>query len=823
MRATGKVILLRLLFLALCISLLPIQAPAADKLEKGQNLTDADGDTLVSAGGSGTFTLGFFSPGASTKRYLGIWFSVSNHTVYWVANRDQPLPDRSGMLVFNDAATLVLLDGSRRTVWSSYFSGGPSAATAQLLESGNLVVRNGSSDAYRWQSFDHPSDTLLPGMKLGKILWAKSELQLTSWRSADDPSPGDYRRTLETKGLPELVLWYRDVKAYRTGPWNGLIFNGVEEASTYADMYPLHVSGLTDRSTEITYGYTAVPGAPLTRVVVNYTGVAERLVWKADTGEWIPYFTRAARDNTCEAYAKCGSFGLCNPEAASSSFCGCVPGFSPDSPSAWRMKQYAGGCRRDAGLECGGGTTTDHFKVVPRVKLPDTQNATVDLDVATLDECSAKCLANCSCLAYAAADIRGGGNRSGCVMWTDAIVDLRLIDSKQDLFLRLSKSEFVADGHGRKSKGFPTALVVAPVASIVTLLLVVFVFWWRWKCRILGAIPQNPSMAVPLLNLATIKHGTGNFSESNIIGQGGFGIVYKGQLPQGKMIAVKRLKQAALTRKGKKDFAREVEVMAGLRHGSLVRLLAYCNEGKERILVYEYMENKSLNVYIFGTPSLRASLNWAKRLEIIHGIAHGVAYLHGGSGKSVIHRDLKPGNILLDDEWNAKVADFGTAKLFAVDQMAPDQTVVVSPGYAAPEYERQGEMTLKCDVYSFGVILLETLSGQRNGSMQRLLLHAWGLWEQSKTVELLDTSIALPLPESEPELLSGLKRCIQIGLLCVQEMPSDRPTMSAIVALLTSTTSQIDRPGRPAMDSTAVHSSHELESGLSSPSTDDLT
>ncbi|KAM0897172.1 hypothetical protein ACQ4PT_022736 [Festuca glaucescens] len=443
------------------------------------------------------------SPGVSTKRYLGIWFSVSNDTVYWVANRDNPLDDRSGMLVFNDAGSLVLLDGSRRTVWFSDLSVGASAVAAQLLESGNLVVRNGSSDAYLWQTFDSPSDTLLPGMKLGKYSWSRTVWKLTSWRSADDPSPGDYSRTLEGAGMPELVLWQGNVKTYRTGPWNGVYFNGVPEATGYSKWYRLYVTG---SGTDTTYGYTALPGAPLTRVVVNHTGVAQRLLM---------------------------------------------------------LNKY--------------------------------------------------CL-----LASIADDPESGGGKS-----------------------------------------FPIALEVAPVASAVTVLLVVFLIWWRMRRRILGAIPQNPSIAVHSVNLATLKHVTGNFSESNIIGQGGFGVVYKAQLADGRMIAVKRLKQSALTRKGKKDFAREVEVMAGLRHGSLLRLLAYCNQGKERILVYEYMQNKSLNIYIFGTPEIRASLNWARRLEIIHGIAHGVAYLHGGSDKSVIHRDLKPGNILLDDEWKAKVADFG--------------------------------------------------------------------------------------------------------------------------------------------------------------------
>jgi hypothetical protein len=410
--------------------LLCIQTFAADKLEKGQNLTD--GETLVSAGG--TFTLGFFSPGVSTKRYLGIWFSVSNDTVYWVANRDDPLGDKSGTLVFNDAGSLVLLDGSRRIAWSSDFPGSATAAVAHVLESGNLVVRNGSSEATLWQSFDNPSDTLLPDMKLGKNFWTRSEWQLTSWRSADDPSPGDYRRTLEISGLPELVLWHRGVKTYRTGPFNGRWFNGVPEASTYTEWYPLHV---TTSATETTYGYTAVPDAPLTRVVVNHTGVAERLVWDASSRAWILFF-QGPKDE-CDDYARCGPFGLCDAGAASR--CDCVPGFSPASPSAWQLKRYAGGCHRDAVSNCGGGTTTDRFEVVQGVKLPDTQNASVDIGV-TLEECKAKCYANCSCLAYAAAHIQEGGNGTGCIIWADTIVDLRLVDRGQNLYLRLSTSEF---------------------------------------------------------------------------------------------------------------------------------------------------------------------------------------------------------------------------------------------------------------------------------------------------------------------------------------------------------------------------------------------
>jgi hypothetical protein len=273
-------------------------------------------------------------------------------------------------------------------------------------------------------------------MKLGKYSWSESVWKLTSWRSADDPTPGDYSRTLESSGLPELVLWYRGVKKFRTGPWNGRWFNGVPDAAGYSDKYPLHV---ITTATETTYGYTAVPGASLTRVVVNFTGVAQRLVWHEGSGAWIPFFT--GPDDDCDNYARCGPFGLCNPGAAP--HCVCVPGFIPASPLDWNNnKVYTRGCRPDAVLDGGGETTTDIFKVIAGVKLPDTQNASVNMSVTTLQECRQRCLADGSCLAYAGGDIRGGGNPTGCVIWTDSIVDLRYVNSSQDLYLRLPKSGF---------------------------------------------------------------------------------------------------------------------------------------------------------------------------------------------------------------------------------------------------------------------------------------------------------------------------------------------------------------------------------------------
>jgi hypothetical protein len=306
----------------------------------------------------------------------------------------------------------------------------------QFLESGNLIVRDQSSGSIRWQSFDHPSNTLLAGMRLGKNPQTGDEWSLTSWRAPNDPSPGDHRLVLDTKSLPAIVSWQGNVKTYTSGPWIGLRFSGVPEIASYSGMFSVQV---VVRPDEVAYMVTAMPGAPFSRLVVNDDGTVERLAWEPVSRVWNVWL-RSPRD-LCDSYAKCGAFGLCNSATASTQFCSCIYGFSPASASQWSMRETSGGCRRHTPLDCSNGTTTDGFMVLGGVKLPDTDKATVDMSV-TLEQCRARCLTNCSCVAYAAADIRGRDGGSGCVMWTDGIVDVRYVDKGQDLYVRLAKSEF---------------------------------------------------------------------------------------------------------------------------------------------------------------------------------------------------------------------------------------------------------------------------------------------------------------------------------------------------------------------------------------------
>ncbi|TVU16228.1 hypothetical protein EJB05_39780, partial [Eragrostis curvula] len=782
------------------VLILLIRASAAgivtDTLSSAGNITD--GETLVSSGG--TFTLGFFSPtGAPTKRYLGIWFTVSPDAVCWVANRDAPLNTTTGVLAISSAGILRLLDGSGHTAWSSNTTGAAAPAVARLLESGNLVVvGDPSSGAVLWQSFDHPSNTLLAGMRLGKDPQTGAEWSLTSWREPNDPTPGDYRRVLQTRGLPEGVSWSGGAKKYRTGPWNGLRFSGVPETASYSQLITIQV---VIRANEVAFSFNVTADAPFSRLVLNEAGVLERMAWDPASRAW-NVFSRAPRD-LCDSYAMCGAFGLCSLSTTTTQYCSCVHGFSPASPSQWSMMDASAGCRRDVALECdGNGTTTDGFLLVPGVKLPDTDNATVDM-TATLEQCRAMCLANCSCAAYAAADIRGGGGGSGCVMWTDDIVDVRYVDGEQDLYLRLAKSELAK----RKRN---VIKILFPVIGCLLALTGMFLVWLWFRLRGKGTRSYSEAriellqtsaselgdenLELELVSFGDIVAATNNFSEDNMLGRGGFGKVYKGILDSNRIVAIKRLGQGS--EQGADEFRNEVVMIANLQHRNLVRLLGCCIQGDEKLLIYEYLPNKSLDSFIFDAKN-KYVLDWHTRFKIVKGISRGLLYLHQDSRLTIIHRDLKPSNILLDADMSPKISDFGMARIFGGNQQEGNTNRVVGTyGYMSPEYAMDGVFSVKSDTYSFGVVLLEIVSGLKMSlthfeGFPNLLAYAWSLWRDDKAMDLVDSSFVETCSPAEA------LRCIHIGLLCVQDNPNNRPLMSSVVFMLENETTSLSVPIQP--------------------------
>ncbi|KAK2976261.1 hypothetical protein RJ640_000798, partial [Escallonia rubra] len=302
-------------------------------------------------------------------------------------------------------------------------------------------------------------------------------------------------------------------------------------------------------------------------------------------------------------------------------------------------------------------------------------------------------------------------------------------------------------------------------------------------------------LELPLFDFDTIVLATDNFSVANKLGQGGFGCVHKGMLVEGQAIAVKRLSKNS--DQGTNEFKNEVRFIARLQHRNLVRLLGCCIDMEEKMLIYEYMEHKSLDSLLFNKEK-SSLLNWQRRFNIICGTARGLLYLHQDSRFRIIHRDLKPSNILLDKELNPKISDFGMARIFGGDQTESNtKRVVGTYGYMAPEYAMDGIFSVKSDVFSFGVLVLEIVCGKKNRGFYytdyqlNLLGHVWKLWRESNGLALMDSSI------DGAYSTEVVLRCIQVGLLCVQEQADDRPTMSTVVLMLSSENATLPQPKHP--------------------------
>ncbi|CAL5390599.1 unnamed protein product [Camellia sinensis] len=789
-------------------------------------------NTIVSSGGS--FEMGFFSPGSSRNQYLGIWYkNISVRTVVWVANREIPLLDSSGVLTIINPGSLALVHGTGSVIWSPNMTGSTWDPVAQLMESGNLVVRdaNDQSGHFLWQSFDYPCDTLLPGMKLGKNFVTGLERHLSSWKNSDDPAPGEFTYRCDPQGYPQNILRRGSVELFRTGPWNGIGFSGRPNLKPNT-IYKYEVVYTKE---EVYYHYELLSSV-ISRVIMSHNGVLERWTWIDEIREWVLYSTGPV-DN-CDNYKLCGPNGDCI--VGNFPPCGCLSKFVPRNQTEWGNGDWSNGCVRRTPLDCHNG---DGFIKHSGYKLPDTRNSWFDRNM-TLGECEMVCLKNCSCMAYANLDIRSGG--SGCLLWFDELIDMKELNvNVQDIYIRMASSELV---HSKKRE-----IVVVTLALLVGLILlsISLIVYLRKRKRKNSQLnregilmhksehgytnkTQKEDLELPLFDFTVIADSTNNFSINNKLGEGGFGPVYKniafilmigspllekkncipkltksfntdptilkGTLEGGQEIAVKRLSKNSS--QGLDEFKNEVICITKLQHRNLVKLLGCCIQGEETMLIYEYMPNKSLDYFIFDKnwtdQSQSMLLDWSKRFHIINGIARGLLYLHQDSRLRIIHRDLKASNILLDIDMNPKISDFGIARSFGGNETeANTNRVIGTYGYMSPEYAIDGLFSAKSDVFSFGVLVLEIVSGKKNrgfyhpGHRLNLLGHAWRLYEEGKSLELIDEALWDSCYQIE------MLRSIHVGLLCVQESPEDRPSMSSVVLMLASEVAlpQAKQPG----------------------------
>lgn len=588
---------------------------ASDTLTQSQELSL--NQTLVSAGK--IFELGFFSPSNSSRIYLGMWFkNIPGQRIVWVANREDPLPasDSASILKIGGDGNLRIVDGNQNTVWSTNVSAYSNNTIAVLTDKGEVILKDSVSGTSLWDSFNYPCDTLLSGMSIGYNTGAGVKLVLSSWQTEDDPSPGKFITGLSVEMPPQGFTWTNYSRPYwRGGPWDGGNFLGIPDDDKG---YASDINVIKDKQQGSAFlSLDTFNDSYVIIMVLKPSGLLQAMFWKEEMNEW--RVSWEAPENPCDFYGTCGPYSVCDKNK--SPVCDCLRGFVPKSTDEWIRGNWTGGCMRQTKLLCEistsgiapKGSKNDKFLQLREMKLPDHYTNLYDYDDQS---CQEWCLNNCSCAAYA------HPYGINCMVWTSELMDVvQFPYDGVDLFLRLAYSELDEDNKKKKLiVGFTT------VSSI--LILGIFgCILYRWKAnqrgyrrnRITDLIPsdqcQNPremstdnlweekaltenSSELPLLDFAKLATATDNFSEINKIGAGGFGPVYKGKLEDGQVVAVKRL--SSFSGQGIEEFKNEVMLISKLQHRNLVRILAYCVHGKEKLLIYEYMANGSLDTLLFG-------------------------------------------------------------------------------------------------------------------------------------------------------------------------------------------------------------------------------
>ncbi|XP_062223364.1 S-locus-specific glycoprotein S6-like isoform X2 [Phragmites australis] len=513
---------------------------ARDIVTPGRPL--AANETLVS-GGDGNFALGFFTPQGANSTYVGVWYNkVSVRTVVWVANREAPIAgaveDNPGAtLSVSASGTLAIAAGNTTVVWSVAPAEKLASPTAQILDNGNLVLAD-AGGTVAWEGFDYPTDTLLPEMKLGIDYVKGRNRTLTAWKSTSDPSPGPVVMAMDTSGDPQVFIWDGPVKVWRSGPWDGVQFTGVPDTVTYSGFS----FSFINNAQEVTYSFQVHNVSIISRLGLNSTGnygLLQRSTWVEAAGTWNLYWY--APKDQCDAVSPCGPNGVCDTNNLP--VCSCLRGFTPKSLAAWALRDGRDGCVRSTPLDCQNGT--DGFVTVRHAKVPDTERSVVDMSL-TLAQCRQACLRNCSCKAYASANVSDGGGRggagTGCVMWTTGLTDLRVYpDFGQDLFVRLAAADLELTSKSRK--GLVIIAVGASVSALAFLLVVAGLLIWTRKKRIrtgsskwsgsrstgrpFEGSSHDDDLELPIFDLGTIAAATDGFSINNKLGEGGFGPVYK--------------------------------------------------------------------------------------------------------------------------------------------------------------------------------------------------------------------------------------------------------------------------------------------------------
>ncbi|KAJ9699037.1 hypothetical protein PVL29_007889 [Vitis rotundifolia] len=682
-----------------------------------------------------------------------IFQDVYSPQLVWSANRNRPVRFNATLQLTKDG-NLILADADGTFVWSTN-TAGKSVSGLNLTETGNLVLLDRNNEMV-WQSFDHPTDSLVPQQKLvpGKKLI--SSVSASNW----------------THGLFSLSITNYGVAAYTQSNPPQLYYEWEEQL--------LKDLNWTIEGIQYTNGSLSVLDWVLAEFNTTLLGSDGHLrVYQWQETEWQGVIDLTDRVLTESQYPlACGKYGIC-----SAGQCTC-PGASDNGTIYFRPikeRQTNLGCSAITPISC---QLSQYHSLL---ELQNTSYFTFQVDMQSTDVeiCKQTCLKNCSCKA---ALFRHPSNHSSgdCYLLSDVFTlqNMETLNSTYNfstsLFLKVENSPTEKNvGEGGNARIILRAILGALFGVLILIGAFIFLFWKRRDSEEaeedhLDCIPGMPTR----FSFEDLKAITENFSCK--LGEGGFGSVFQGTLSNGIKVAVKNLEGLGQV---KKSFLAEVETIGSVHHVNLVRLIGFCAEKSHRLLVYEYMCNGSLDKWIFhGNRDL--ALGWQSRRKIILDIAKGLSYLHEDCRKKIFHLDIKPQNILLDEDFNAKVSDFGLSKLIDKDQSQVVTRMRGTPGYLAPEW-LTSIITEKVDVYSFGVVVLEILCGRKNidRSLTEEDMHLLGIFkrkaEEDRLADIIDKC-------SEDMQLHGedVVEMMKVGAWCLQGDFARRPSMSVVVKVL---------------------------------------
>ncbi|XP_050161164.1 G-type lectin S-receptor-like serine/threonine-protein kinase At2g19130 [Malus sylvestris] len=606
-------------------------------------------------------------------------------------------------------------------------------------------------------SIDHPTDTWLPGAKLGYNKLTKEKLFLTPWRNTQNPAPGIFSFEIAQAGT-SYSLFRNGSAASAFGNWTNagdisrLTFSIDGKNGNYIPLVNL-TSIANENGSYLTYVPTYPHSFVRYKLLINgrlklYAGGETRDSWGGQLGQ-------------CTDDASCGAFSICDSQNLPR--CRCLEGFEPKIPEDWDFGGYSYGCVRKTPFQCSD-VGTYKFLGVPGAYSTQYSES---LMVKSIEECILACSRDCSITAFA--------YDNDCQIWKGDIFNLIQLPSSLTKLMGDRKLHIRVADSTNKVKRKATWIAIGVLAGFLTISTILMVYLKRKRSK--GASPIFQDSLV-LFKYKDLRRATDNFSEK--LGEGGFGSVFKGILRNSTDIAVKELKYLE---QGEKQFRAEVGTIGAIHYINVVRLWGFCTETSKRLLVYEYMPNGSLQSLFHQENALM--LDWNARYHIAVGTARGLAYLHEECRDCIIHCDIKPDNILLDAEYSPKLADFGLAKLVGRHHSRVLTTMRGTVGYLAPEWFSGEAITPRADVFSYGMLLIEVITGRRNREgldegleNYRPLMVANVVNKGEDVGTLLDYRLEGRADKEE------LAKACKVACWCIQEDEKDRPTMRQVVQIL---------------------------------------